>query len=654
MRTQLPYSRKQKKWLLIWVGFFITCMAVLLQVRLPSFVNSIENRLFDNIISLRAATVPSDDIVIVDIDDISLKSVGQWPWPRYRLAFLLEQLLKEKPNVIGIDVLFSEADRTSLSQIQSGFKNEFGLDIDFKGVPDGMADNDGYFAQVVSSGPVVLSNYFLFDTVTPEVECRLDTVTIQERPVDVSRATGVLCNIPVLSNAALGTGYMNNYIDEDGLLRRLSLLIDYQNDVFANFSLVALMKAFGIESIRYSEDSWGGYLDVGHYQIPVDEKGHAMLNYRGRGKSYAYISAVDVLSGRFDPALVRNKIVLVGTTAAGLNDLFHTATDSYYPGVEVHATFIDNVLSNDFFQKPKWQKSHQVVVIIISGLLMSMAAGMLGARKSAGVLMALIVFQISLFNIYTHLNLYVPLLIPFAMLLIIFAVLSFLNYRFQELQALNWVQAISDAQSTTIVSMAAMAESRDPETGEHLLRTQLYIRSITDKLVEKGLLLEVLSAEYRDILWQSAPLHDIGKVGVPDEILLKEGPLTTEEQVEMKKHVNYGVDIMNSTMIRSNNCGYLEIAQEIIAGHHEKWDGSGYPKGLKGEEIPLSARLMALADVYDALISRRVYKPPFSFEFSEEFIESQKGLHFDPLLVDVFIELKPEFRDIALKYKEDE
>jgi putative two-component system response regulator len=159
-----------------------------------------------------------------------------------------------------------------------------------------------------------------------------------------------------------------------------------------------------------------------------------------------------------------------------------------------------------------------------------------------------------------------------------------------------------------------------------------------------------LNDEIIELLYMSAPLHDVGKVGVPDHILLKADKLTDDEFGEMKKHTNYGHDALWVTEQKLGDDSFLRHAREIAYTHQEKWDGSGYPSGLKGDEIPISGRLMALADVYDALISKRIYKPPFPHEKAVEIIVEGKGKHFDPDIVDAFVELENTFRNIALSF----
>ncbi len=205
-------------------------------------------------------------------------------------------------------------------------------------------------------------------------------------------------------------------------------------------------------------------------------------------------------------------------------------------------------------------------------------------------------------------------------------------------------------QAVTIESLATLAEYRDPETGGHIKRTQNYVKVLAKQLKQHPRFRDELNDEVIELLYMSAPLHDLGKIAVPDHILQKAGKLTDEEFEEMKKHTNYGHDALRITEQKLGEDSFLRYAREIAYTHQEKWDGSGYPTGLKGDEIPISGRLMALADVYDALISKRVYKPPFPHEKAVEIIVEGKGKHFDPDIVDAFIELENTFRNIALSF----
>jgi putative two-component system response regulator len=205
-------------------------------------------------------------------------------------------------------------------------------------------------------------------------------------------------------------------------------------------------------------------------------------------------------------------------------------------------------------------------------------------------------------------------------------------------------------QAVTIESLATLAEYRDPETGGHIKRTQNYVKALAIHLKGHPRFRDELNDENIELLYLSAPLHDVGKVGVRDVILMKPGRLTDEEFIEMKKHTQFGHDALLITEQKLGKDAFLRYAREIAYTHQEKWDGSGYPRGLKGDEIPIAGRLMALADVYDALISKRAYKPPMPHEDAVRIIQDGKGKHFDPDIVQAFIELDNTFRNIALTF----
>ncbi|WP_076539538.1 HD-GYP domain-containing protein [Shewanella sp. UCD-KL21] len=213
---------------------------------------------------------------------------------------------------------------------------------------------------------------------------------------------------------------------------------------------------------------------------------------------------------------------------------------------------------------------------------------------------------------------------------------------------------ISRTQDVAIYCMASLAETRDNETGKHIRRTQYYVKALAEYLRENSPYSTSIDDAYIDLLFKSAPLHDIGKVGVPDAVLLKPGKLDDGEWVEMKKHAEYGKLAMENAEIEYGTSSYLSIAKEIAYSHHERWDGSGYPEGLAGEDIPLSARIMAIADCYDALISRRVYKPPFTHEKATTIIKEGRGVHFDPQITDAFNALQGEFIKIADRFQDDD
>ena len=212
---------------------------------------------------------------------------------------------------------------------------------------------------------------------------------------------------------------------------------------------------------------------------------------------------------------------------------------------------------------------------------------------------------------------------------------------------------ISRTQDVAIFCMASLAETRDSETGNHIHRTQHYVRLLSEYLKDYPDYRGYLDDRTIDLLFKSAPLHDIGKVGVPDRILLKPGNLDEDEWQEMKRHTEYGYEALLRAEEEMGSTSFLKVAREIVLYHHERWDGKGYPRGLKGPAIPVSGRLMAIADVYDALISQRVYKLPYSHAEAVSYIMSQRGTRFDPAVVDAFEALQDEFLRIARAFPDN-
>ncbi|NLX19979.1 MAG: response regulator [Desulfobulbus sp.] len=199
-----------------------------------------------------------------------------------------------------------------------------------------------------------------------------------------------------------------------------------------------------------------------------------------------------------------------------------------------------------------------------------------------------------------------------------------------------------------IEAMGELAEYRDPETGNHIQRTRAYVQILARTLAQQGHFSDVLTSDYITLLWKSAPLHDIGKVAIRDSILLKPGRLTEEEFETMKKHTLYGEEVIaNLEQMAGQPTSFLNCAKDIAGSHHEKYDGSGYPRGLAGDDIPLAGRIMAVADVYDALISKRVYKDSMNHEQAMTIMLEGKGSHFDPVILDAFLLVEPDFRQIA-------
>ena len=204
-------------------------------------------------------------------------------------------------------------------------------------------------------------------------------------------------------------------------------------------------------------------------------------------------------------------------------------------------------------------------------------------------------------------------------------------------------EKVNSMQGHIITGMASLIESRDTDTGEHVIRTSYYCKTLAEDCVQEGVFLDKINDTFIDYIYRLAPLHDVGKIVVSDQVLRKPGKLTSEEFEEIKKHAAMGGEVIRKILEGITDEEYINFAADIATYHHERWDGTGYPKQLKGTEIPLSARIMAIADVYDALTSKRCYKDEMPPEEAFETIKSESGTHFDPLLVEVFLHHKDKY-----------
>ncbi len=220
-----------------------------------------------------------------------------------------------------------------------------------------------------------------------------------------------------------------------------------------------------------------------------------------------------------------------------------------------------------------------------------------------------------------------------------------------EVMVRDKTRLIQELQYSIVQAMSDMVERRDGSTGGHIERTKNYLKILLDCVKEDSAYSEILKDVDSELYSHASQMHDVGKISIPDTILLKPGRLTTEEFDLMKMHTVFGAEAINNAMKELKNIEFLEIASEFAISHHEKWDGSGYPNGLAGEDIPISGRLMAIVDVYDAIISRRPYKEAFTHTTACDIIAKDSGKHFDPELVRVFLNIAPQFKQVSGDYE---
>ena len=618
---------------------------------------TLDHALLDAFLVQSASGRTAQKTVVVDIDEASLAALGQWPWPRYRVAALIERAAAGRPAAIGLDILFPEADRSSLANLQQTFKRDFGVDLAFSGVPSGLLDNDGYLGETIGRHGVVASNYFYFDhSAKPDrpLASGLHFDGSTDR-LDLGAASGVLVNDPAIASQTATSGFVNTRLDDDGVMRRLPLLVSHDGAIHASLALAAVMRSMGVTAARIEEGGNGLQIRLGERRLPIDAAGAAMLRFNGKPQLYESISAVDLLMGKVGAHALADRIVFIGTTAVGLNDRHPTAVDPLFPGLKIQAVAAENILGGGFVATPRWAGATAFAACIAAGLLMPLLFAATGSAVvivagTAALSAALLGASLGLFLVA---GLFVSAAAPMLVVAGSFVLFFVIRFAIERRRAVVAQKRLDNARQITIESMAAVAETRDPETGAHIKRTQHYVRAIAEELRRSGIYTETLTDEFIDLLFLSAPLHDIGKVGVPDNILLKPGRLTSDEMTLMKQHADFGRKIIFSTAERIEGDNFLVIAGDIAATHHEKWDGTGYPLGLAGEAIPLAGRIMAVADIYDALISRRCYKEPFPHALATTLMQENRGQAFDPAVLDAFFRIEATVKDIAARYKDE-
>jgi adenylate cyclase len=668
-KALLAKPEKMHGWI-FFSGIFITILLVLLDVYKPEFFRFLEYKLYDTQLrssSMSGASNTAKNPVIVDIDEKSLAQFGQWPWPRYRLALLLKKIDDLGASSVGLDMFFPETDRTSLASVQKDIEREYRIRVNLEGISPELMDNDRALADVLAKGPFVLAYNFVFNDNAKLSEGCLPhplNAAVMSAPGknydtgDLFRAKGAICSIEKLARSVSSSGFFNVTPDADGVLRRAPLLMEYNKRLYPSLSLATVIRSMGIKQVvlKTSRGSLESIVLDGT-SIPVDAKGNLLIRFHGGAGSFRYISARDILMDLVPREEILGKIVLLGTSAAGLEEYRTTPLVTVLPGTEIHATMVENILEKVFFSRPDWVMGLELFLVVLFGIL---SGFLVSWTRSVLSLCIMVVFGAGLWFasgwILQSQGIFISPLFPVIALGVNFSFLTFLKYRHEENELRSRNRELVVMQNFTIQCLAALTETRDSETGGHILRCQHYVKVLSNGLAKLPQFSRLLNEETIDLLYKSAPLHDIGKVGIPDRILLKPGRLTEDEYVEMKKHTLYGREaIRRAEKIygKEVNDSFLQFGKEMAYSHHEKWDGSGYPEGLTGENIPIFGRIMAIADVYDALICKRRYKPSFSHEEAVSVISQSKGTHFDPVVVEVFLGVNEEFRKIAQQFPDD-
>jgi HD-GYP domain-containing protein (c-di-GMP phosphodiesterase class II) len=625
--------------LVLLSGLIPTLLAAIVALYRPTLLTNLDSGAYDSIVRAVSTRRPDSRILIVDVDERSLSAVGQWPWRRDLIARLITRMRELGASTIALDILFAESDRYGSAGATSG---------------------DQVLADTLRAGGVALGYALTFGGApAPSDACMLHPLglAVIRREDDRAdepffRASGAVCSLPMLTRAAGVSGFLNAAPDPDGRLRRVPLLLALNGGIHPALGLAAVMSATGIHDIDLRVlNANATTLRLDRQTVPLDGKSNLLIRYRGTKHTFPYVSAVDVLSGQTAPDALRNKIVFVGTTALGTREVVATPIDTLFAGVEVQATVADNLLQRDFIRRPEYAAMVETQIVLALGIGAALLVARLGlAWGGLGVVACLAAMWGGAVGLMSASGTFLSPVAPSAGLILAFGTMAVAQLTLERHRA---DQAGHDrllSQRLMVQGLLSLTEVRDAETGRHSRRTQAYARVIAEQLAGHPDFRHYLTPERIDLLARLAPLHDIGKVGVPDSLLNKRGALTVEETIEMRKHPGHGRDVI---VRAERDVGVaddvtLAMAKEIVYTHHEKWDGSGYPEGLRGVDIPIAGRLMALVDVYDAVTTRRVYREPMSHDQAVAFIRSGKGTHFDPSVVDAFLHVADAVKQLSI------
>jgi adenylate cyclase len=635
-------SRQHRR--LIFLSAIVPVMlsAVFAVIRPEAFVR-LDHTIYDIMLRAAGTKPPVDRIMIVDIDERSLTTVGQWPWRRDLVAKLIEQLRGGGAAVIALDIMFPETDRYAGT-----------------GAADDPApsENDLVLARTLAAGRVILGYGLTFDAYRSPKKCVLHPIGIPIlRPPDGASdspffsASGAVCNLPVLAEAAGASGFMNAAPDADGILRRAPLIVELDGRTYPSLALAAVAAVTGPQHFSLHVPTVNdAILAIDDSRIPLDARSNLLLRYRGEKRTIRHVSAADVMSGRVGPDALDDKIVFVGTTALGTREVVATPLDTLFAGVEVQATVADNLLQQDFVGRSAGTRVAEVAAVL--GVGFAVAALFAGAGISTGLLagaVSITALWIAGVWLLSARGIFVSPLFSILAVAIEVSTMTLATFRLERSRAERAGRERTAARKLLVESLLSLTEVRDAETGAHSIRTQRYARLLAEQLAHNPDFRPYLTNERIDLLATLAPIHDIGKVGIRDQILNKPGRLTPDELAEMRQHPRLGREVIlkaeQRVGVRDDET--LAMAKDIVYTHHERWDGTGYPQGLRGPDIPIVGRIMAVVDVYDAVHTRSLYSTPLSAEGAEKIIANGRGTHFDPAVVDAFAAIAPLFREVS-------
>nr|MDU9044050.1 adenylate/guanylate cyclase domain-containing protein [Candidatus Electrothrix aestuarii] len=417
------------------IGLLLTLFFLFLGQFPPLLLHELRLKSFDFFLRHSPGPLAEQKVVIIDVDSQSLEELGQWPWPRKHIASLLQKITAAKPAVVGLDMIFAEPDSSSphlLCHLDTIQKAPAEVQAYLKTLPD----HDASLAQVLKQSPApVILGYVFTNSGTKDTKRRIPRrgsfLLWGEDPLpSLYSFNGVDSSLEMFEQTAQGIGFLNIVPDLDSLLRNVPLVVSYHNEIYPSLVLSMLQAATEQETITLETDSNGvRYVQVGEYQIPTNMNGELIINFSGPSRTLPYVSAHDILSGNFDPELIRDAYVLVGTSAPGLFDLRAVPTDRAFPGVELHGHALNTILSKNYIHRPEWAKGAELLYIFTMGILLIMVLSRLEAAKGGLVVLLFSLGMVSFSHwCMHHCRLQLDIVYPLTATWALFTVLTFYNF----------------------------------------------------------------------------------------------------------------------------------------------------------------------------------------------------------------------------------
>jgi adenylate cyclase len=567
-------------------GFVPTVAAALLCLYRPALLSNLEYSVYDVLMRSAPTRPPDSRIAIVDVDERSLSAVGQWPWRRDVVGSLISRLRDLGAATVSLDIMFAESDR-------------------FRGG----ADTDDLLAATLREGKVILGYALTFDKVSTKASACVEHpigLAVVRRDDDQGGRTVLSRHRVNLQPAGADQRRRRLRLSQRGAGSRTACSAAFRcclNWMDASTGAVA-----GLGHRRHPRprrharhrERQHGDADRRSAHVPPDGKSNLLVRYRGIKRTFPYFSAADVMSGVAPSDAFRDKLVFVGTTALGTREVVATPLDTLFAGVEVQATVADNLLQQDFIRRPEYGVTVETQAVLALGIAGILLVGRFGLPwGAAGMAVFAVATWAAATSVFTRYGVFISPLFPTLGLGGALAAMTAARFVGEHRRADKAVEDTETSQRLMVQSLLSLTEVRDAETGRHSRRTQRYTKVLADQLARDPRYAAALSPATIELLSSLAPLHDIGKVGVPDRLLNKPGDLTKEELAEMRKHPAHGRDVIahaQRDVVGAQDNVIMEMARTRL--HAPREVGRRLSSGPEGRRH--RCRPPDRGDVYDA------------------------------------------------------